>query len=90
MTVKIQRLFNSRIDRNIVGGVMFESLRITIHNARHGMGKDDFEKYAQIVTQLFNPTVPETDILAEIIHYGIETMHAMVRIGRDHDREARE
>ena len=88
MTVKIQRLFNSRIDRNIVDGVMFESLRITIHNARHGMGKDDFEKYAQIVTQLFNPTVPETDILAEIIHAGIETMYTMARM--DAEKEASE
>lgn len=87
MTVSVQRLCNTRIDRNIVGGVRFESVRITIHDTKIP-GSYDFRKYAEICTDMFPSDTPETDILAEIIHYGIETMHAMVRIGKDHDREA--
>ena len=88
MTVKVQRMCNSRIDRNVVGGVRFESVRITINDSRIPPESSDFTKYAEICTDMFPSDAPETDILAEIIHYGIETMHAMVRIGKDHDREA--
>ena len=87
MTVDVQRLCNTRIDRNISNGVRFESLRITIRNS-FVPGSEDFNKYVEIVNQLYAPSVPETDILAEIIHYGIETMHAMVRMGKDRDKEA--
>ena len=87
MTVSVQRICNTRIDRNIVGGVRFESVRVTIHNSTMPCSRD-FEKYTEICTDMFPSDTPETDILAEIIHYGIETMHAMVRIGKDHDREA--
>ena len=88
MTVIVQRMCNSRIDRNIVGGIRFESLRVSIHDSKIAPTSDDFAKYAEICTDMFPSYTPETDILAEIIHYGIETMHAMVRIGKDHDREA--
>ena len=87
MTVTVQRICNTHIDRNIVGGVRFESVRVTIHNSTMPCSSD-FVKYAEICTDMFPSDTPETDILAEIIHYGIETMHAMVRIGKDHDREA--
>ena len=89
MSVKVQRLCNSRIDRyEIVKGIRFESLRITINDSRIPPESSDFTKYAEICTDMFPSDTPETNILAEIIHYGIETMHAMVRIGKDHDREA--
>ena len=87
MSVIVQRMCNSRIDRNVVGGIRFESLRVTIHNSHIPPESSDFTKYAEICTDMFPSDAPETDILAEIIHYGIETMHAMVRIGKDHDRE---
>ena len=87
MTVSVQRICNTRIDRNVVGGIRFESVRVTIHDSAFKC-TDDFRKYAEICTDMFPSDTPETDILAEIIHYGIETMHAMVRIGKDHDREA--
>lgn len=87
MTVSVQRICNTRIDRNVVGGIRFESVRVTIHDSTTPCSRD-FEKYAEICTDMFPSDAPETDILAEIIHYGIETMHAMVRIGKDHDREA--
>lgn len=89
MTVTVQRMCNSRIDRNIVGGVRFESVRITIHNSTFAVGGDDFAKYAEICTQLFSPATPETDILAEIIHMGIDAMHMLARMDRE-KQEAKE
>lgn len=88
MTVKVQRMCNSRIDRNVVGGVRFESVRITIHNSTFEVGGDDFSKYAEICTQLFAPTEPETNILAEIIHAGIETLHMLAQMDKDKQKEA--
>lgn len=90
MTVSVQRICNSRIDRNIVGGVRFESLRVTIHNSPFQVGGDDFAKYAEICTQLFAPTEPETDILAEIIHAGIETLHMLAQMDKDKDKQEAE
>ena len=43
MTVDVQRLCNTRIDRNISNGVRFESLRITIRNS-FVPGSEDFNK----------------------------------------------
>ena len=88
MTVKVQRMCNSRIDRNVVGGVRFESVRITINDSRIPPESSDFTKYAEICTDMFPSDTPETVVLSEIIHYGIETMHAMVRMGKDRDKEA--
>lgn len=87
MTVAVQRMCNSRIDRNIVGGVRFESVRISIHNSNF-LPDGDFTKYAEICTQLFAPTEPETNILAEIIHAGIETLHMLAQM--DKDKEVRQ
>ena len=84
MTVLVQRMCNSRIDRNIVGGVRFESVRLTIHDSKIPPTNDDFTKYAEICTQLFPPTASETDILGEIIHAGIETMHMLAQMDKDH------
>ncbi len=83
MTVHVQRMCNSRIDRNIVGGVRFESVRISIHDSKIPPTSDDFTKYAQICTQLFPPTASETEILAEILHAGIETMHMLAQMDRE-------
>lgn len=80
MTVTVQRMCNSRIDRNIVGGVRFESVRLTIHDSKIPPVNDDFTKYAEICTQLFPPTASETVILGEIIHAGIETMHMLAQM----------
>ena len=89
MTVKVQRLCNSSIDRNIVGGVRFESVRISIHNSTFNPD-GDFSKYAEICTQLFPPTEPETNILAEIIHAGIETMHMLAQMDKEKEKEVKE
>lgn len=89
MTVSVQRICNTRIDRSVVVGIRFESVRVMIRDSGFNH-TDDFSKYAEICTDMFPSDAPETDILAEIIHYGIETMHAMVRIGKDHDREVKE
>ena len=88
MTVIVQRMCNSRIDRNIVGGVRFESLRVSIHDSKLAPCSDDFTKYAEICTQLFPPTEPETNILAEILHAGIETLHMLAQM--DKDKEGKE
>lgn len=91
MTVLVQRMCNSRIDRNVSGGIRFESVRITIHNSTFEIGGDDFSKYAKVCTQLFPPTTPETDILAEIIHTGIETMHMLAQMDAEkQEQEAKE
>ena len=87
MTVSVQRICNTRIDRNIVGGVRFESVRVTIHNSTMPCSRD-FEKYAEICTDMFPSDAPETDILAEIIHAGIETMYTMARM--DAEKEVSE
>lgn len=90
MTVDVQRLCNTRIDRNISNGVRFESLRITIRNS-FVPGSEDFNKYVEIVNQLYAPSVPETDILAEIIHTGIETMHMLAQMDAEkQEQEAKE
>lgn len=86
MTVKVQRMCNSRIDRNIAGGVRFESVRITIHNSSIGVPSDDFTKYAKICTQLFNPVTPEVDILAEIIHMGIQDMYMLAKMDEERNK----
>ena len=92
MTVKVQRMCNSRIDRNVVGGVRFESVRITIHNSMFEVGGDDFSKYATICTQLFNPMTPECNILAEIIHMGIQDMYMLAKMDEERNKleEAKE
>lgn len=92
MTVKVQRMCNSRIDRNVSGGIRFESVRITIHNSTFEIGGDDFSKYAKVCTQLFPPTTPETDILAEIIHMGIQDMYMLAKMDEERNRieEAKE
>lgn len=81
MTVTVQRMCNSRIDRNLVQAVRFESVKVTIRDT-------DFIKYAIVVAQLFPPSVPETDILAEIMHEGIKTMHMLAQM--DMEKEAKE
>ena len=86
MTVKVQRMCNSRIDRNVVGGVRFESVRITIHNSTFEVGGDDFSKYAKICTQLFNPMTPECNILAEIIHMGIQDMYMLAKMDEERNK----
>jgi hypothetical protein len=89
MTVHVQRLCNTRIERNIANGVRFESVRITIRNSFAALGSEDFRKYVEICTQLFPPSEPETNILAEIIHTGIETMHMLAQMDKD-KQEAKE
>ena len=87
MTVIVQRMCNSCIDRNIVGGIRFESVCLTIHDSKIPPVSDDFTKYAEICTQLFSPTASETDILGEIIHAGIETMHMLAQMDKDQRKE---
>lgn len=83
MTVSVQRMCNTRIDRNLAQAVRFESVKVTIRDT-------DFIKYAIVVAQLFPPSVPETDILAEIMHEGIKAMHAMAMMDIEHSvKEAR-
>lgn len=90
MTVIVQRMCNSHVDRNIVGGIRFESVRISIHNSQFNHD-GDFSKYAEICTQLFPPMEPETNILAEIIHAGIETMHMLAQMDAEkQEQEAKE
>lgn len=85
MTVTVQRMCNSRIDRNLVQAVRFESVKVTIRDT-------DFIKYAIVAAQLFPPSVPETDILGEIIRAGIAHLHmiAMMDIEHDAKKEAKE
>ena len=91
MTVDVQRMCNSKVE-GLVRGVRFESLRITIHDGtRRGdtsSFRNDYSLLEHIQRRLFNPEVPLTDILEEVIHHGLLTLDAIAKMDEDRDREA--
>ena len=91
MTVLVQRLCNSKVEA-MVRGVRFESLRITIHDGTRGGDtssfRNDYRLLEHIQRRLFNPEVPLTDILEEVIHHGLLTLDAIAKMDEDRDREA--
>ena len=91
MSVIVQRMCNSRIDRNVVGGIRFESLRITLADGKSAPGKayqNDYALFEHIQRRLFNSETPLTDILEEVIHHGLLTLDAIAKMDEDRDREA--
>ena len=91
MTVIVQRMCSSKVE-GLVRGVRFESLRITIHDGtRRGdtsSFRNDYALFEHIQRRLFNPEVPLTDILEEVIHHGLLTLDAIAKMDEDRDREA--
>ena len=91
MSVIVQRMCSSKVE-GLVRGVRFESLRITIHDGTRGGDtssfRNDYALFEHIQRRLFNPEVPLTDILEEVIHHGLLTLDAIARMDEDRDREA--
>ena len=90
MSVDVQRIMNSRVE-GLVRGIRFESLRITLADGKSAPGKayqNDYALFEHIQKRLFNPEVPLTDILEEVIHHGLLTLDAIAKM--DEDREKKE